>query len=103
MFGFEITESAGMSGRLPLLSTQEKVAHCAVQVTCNTWPGVVGVFSLKPPTAAYATSGLVGEVDTSCIGRFGSTLLLSVTSTAVAALAVPRLKMYATLPSLVPA
>ena len=52
MFGLAMIALAGMSGRLPLLSTQVKLAHCAVQVTCNTWPGVAGVFSSKPPTAA---------------------------------------------------
>ena len=52
MFGLTITESAGMSGRLPLLSAKVKVAQLAVHVTWKTWPGLVGVLALKPPTAA---------------------------------------------------
>ena len=51
MFGLTLTESTGMSGRLPLLSAQLNVAQVAVQVTWKTWPGV-GVLALKPPTAA---------------------------------------------------
>ena len=38
-------ESAGMSGRLPLLFVQVNDAQLVVQTTRNTWPGVVGVFS----------------------------------------------------------
>ena len=45
-------ESTGMSGRLPLLFAQVNEAQFAVQVTWKTWPGVDGVFALKPPTAA---------------------------------------------------
>src|SRR5207249_1225566 len=44
-FGLTAIESAGTSGRLPLLSTQVNEAHAAVQVTWKTCPGVVGVFS----------------------------------------------------------
>jgi hypothetical protein len=47
-----MTESTGMSGRSPLLSNTVDVAQFAVQVTWKRCPGVVGVFWLKPPTAA---------------------------------------------------
>ena len=45
-------ESTGMSGRLPVLSSQVEVTQFAVQVTWKTWPGVAGVLASKPPTAA---------------------------------------------------
>ena len=41
-----------MLGRLPDLFSQVNEAQLAVQVTWNTWPGVLGVFWSKPPTAA---------------------------------------------------
>ena len=47
-----MTESTGMSGRLPDLFAQVNVAQFEVHVTWKTWPGCVGVFALKPPTAA---------------------------------------------------
>src|SRR5207237_1168501 len=50
--GLAMIESTGMSGRLPVLLLQTNVAQLAVQVTWKTWPGVVGVLALKPPTAA---------------------------------------------------
>ncbi len=51
-FGLAMIESTGMSGRLPLLSVHVNVAQLVVQTTLKTWPGVEGVLSLKPPTAA---------------------------------------------------
>ena len=45
-------ESIGRSGRLPVLFTQVNEAQLAVHVTMKTWPGVEGVFSSKPLTAA---------------------------------------------------
>jgi hypothetical protein len=45
-------ESTGMSGKLPVLSAHVNEAQFAVHVTWKTWPGVAGVFALKPPTAA---------------------------------------------------
>ena len=51
-FGLTMTESTGMSGRLPLLFSHVNVAQFAVQVTWKTCPECVGVFALKPPTAA---------------------------------------------------
>src|SRR5215475_80140 len=98
-----------MLGRLPLLFAQVNVAQRAVQVIWNTWPPWPGVLASKPPIAAYpVASSLVGEAASSAIpstGRFGSTLLLSVTLTQFAceAMPVPRLKPIQTLPSFVPA
>ena len=51
-FGLAMIESTGMSGRLPVLFGQVNEAQLVVQVTWKTWPGVVGVLALKPPTAA---------------------------------------------------
>src|SRR5690348_9823212 len=87
--GLAMMESTGMLGRLPLLLTQLKVAQLAVHVTWNTCPWVLGVFSLKPPTAAYPTNGFTGSVATSRMGRLGSTALPPVTLTQVAVLALP--------------
>jgi hypothetical protein len=52
LFGLTMIESTGMSGRSPVLSSQVDVAQVAAHVTWKTWPGVVGVLALKPPTAA---------------------------------------------------
>jgi hypothetical protein len=44
-----------MSGRLPVLSVQVTFAvvqGAAEQLPRKTWPGVAGVFVLKPETAA---------------------------------------------------
>ena len=45
-------ELTGMFGRLPVLFVHVNEAQKVVHVTWNTWPGRVGVFSSKPPTAA---------------------------------------------------
>jgi hypothetical protein len=52
MFGLTMMESTGMSGRFPLLFSHVNAAQSAVQATRKTWPGVVGVLALNPPTAA---------------------------------------------------
>src|SRR5690348_367471 len=103
-------ESTGMSGRSPLLSAQVDVAQSVPpQVTWKTWPGVEGVLALKPPTAAYPIAScrvaVVGSSAIPSTGRFGRTVLPSVTLTqlAWACVPVPRLKPIQTLPSLVPA
>src|SRR5438132_1900684 len=101
-------ESTGMSGRLPLLSSQVKDPQVAVHVTWKTWPGVVGVLALKPPTAAYPTgrfaADTVGSSAMPSTGRRGTTVLFPVTSTQLAcdAVPVPRLKPIQTLASFVP-
>src|SRR4051794_34451631 len=103
-----MTESTGMSGRSPLLSVQLNELQLEAHVTWNTWPGVPGVFGLKPPTAAYPTGTFADGTDGSRamprIGRLGRTPLAPVTSTQLPWLAtpVPRLKPICTLPSLVP-
>src|ERR1017187_3863751 len=104
-----MTESTGMSGRLPVLSSQLNDAHVAAHVTWKTCPKVDGVLALKPPTAAYPTGVLADPTEGSSAmprtGRLGSTALAPVTSTQVAwaATPVPRLNPICTLPSLVPA
>src|SRR5262245_31452965 len=101
-------ESTGMSGRSPDLSAQVKEAQLAVHVTWNTRPGVVGVLALKPPIAAYPTGRFAADTEGSSAmpitGRLGRTILLSVTFTQFAWLAVPvpRLKPIHALPSFVP-
>ena len=53
---FTMTDSTGMLGRLPVSFVQVNPSHGVevwVQTTRNTCPGVVGVLSSKPPTAAY--------------------------------------------------
>src|SRR5437868_1237732 len=101
-------ESTGMSGKLPVLSAQINEPHVAAHVTWKTWPVVVGVLALKPPTAAYPTGTFADETDGSRamprIGRLGKTALAPVTFTqfACAATPVPRLNPIWTLPSLVP-
>src|ERR1043165_6160781 len=103
-----MTESTGISGRLPVLSVQVKDAQLLEQTTWKRWPGVVGEFALKPPTAAYPTGtsavATMGSRAIPSTGRLGSTALLPVTFTqfACAATPVPRLKPIWTLPSLVP-
>jgi len=51
-FGFTMIESTGMFGRFPLLFCHVGVAQFASQLTRKTWPGMVGVLSSKPPSAA---------------------------------------------------
>src|ERR1017187_3017801 len=103
-----MTESTGMSGRLPVLSSQLNDAHVAAHVTWKTCPGIT-VLALKPPTAAYPTGVLADPTEGSRAmprtGRLGKTVLEPVTSTQVAwdGAPVPRLKPIWTLPSLVPA
>src|ERR1051326_5448563 len=106
MLGFTMTESTGMSGRLPVLFVQVKDAQLAVQSTRKRWPVVVGVLASKPPTAAEAIGEgvVVGSMAMPRMGRFGRTALLPVTLTQLAcdATPVPRLKPSCTLPSFVP-
>ena len=52
LFGLTITESTGMSGRLPVLFAHVNEPQFDAHVTWKTWPGCDGVFALKPPTAA---------------------------------------------------
>src|SRR5215467_2817926 len=69
-------ESTGISGRLPVLSSHVNEAQSAAQVTWNTWPGVVGVLALNPPTAAYPTGRLAAATEgsraTPSTGRRGT-------------------------------
>src|SRR2546425_10651503 len=101
-------ESTGISGRLPVLSSQVKDPQVAAHVTWKTWPGVVGVLALKPPTAAYPTgkfaADTVGSRAMPSTGRLGKTALPPVTFTQFACpyAPAPRLKPICTLPSLVP-
>src|SRR5215208_346230 len=92
-----------MLGRPPVLFTHVNEWQNVVQVTWNRWPGRFGVFPLKPPTLAYATSGFCGLIATSWIGRFGRTLLPPVmfTHVAVFAVPVPSPNPYCTFPSFV--
>src|SRR6266567_4027591 len=97
-----------MYGRLPDLSRHVNEPQSAAQVTWKTWPGVVGVLALNPPTAAYPTgrfaADTVGSSAMPNTGRRGTTVLLPVTSTqfACACVPVPRLKPIQTLASFVP-